>query len=236
MSYYTYFYPKKDLYNERGFSEKELSNEIKKKENCITEYRMQIKAEMISAYYDNDTKNAIDSLRFLWNYYIFNLEELNKLEWAYQIQSDLKEYNDGAVAINHANCNSRYSLEDDILSYKSSISNLFADLVVLSRIKFVPKHKDNDRNNYYIDDDSDDEMSYLRYKYQKEIDDILDSAYEIEFEISQKQFMLDSYEDHLTEEQLCEKEEKKNSSEKDLDNVDSSIQANSTNDEDSKEK
>lgn len=140
MSYYTYFYPKKDLYNEKGLSVEELNREIAKRQDSIASTKILLKEEAVTAYYADNTKEAMNRLTYLWRSLVCDYEILNKYEWALHIKDEIKEYN--SVAINHANCESEYQLEETIANSKEYINNLLSQLIILTRIKFSKGKKE----------------------------------------------------------------------------------------------
>lgn len=198
MSYYTFFYPPKGLYNERNLSIEEINKEIKRKKDSIGKTKILLKGDAISAYYTKTTKEAIDKLNYLFYSLKYELELINKYEWVVTIDSDMKEYK--SVAINHANCHSKYELQDEIDVTNKYISRLFSDLIVLTRVKFTPSKNYGD--NYRKNDEEKNEMEYLMGEYQIKINQILDSLEEAIEEKSKNQFMFDCFDGHKGEADL----------------------------------
>lgn len=198
MSYYTHFYPPKDLYNENGLSSDEINKQITEVKDNIAREKILLKGETVSAYYVKTTYEVINLLKYIWKSLLWDYERLNKLEWADRIDNNMKEYK--SVAINHAKCDSEYELQDNIDNSKAYIQRLFEELVILTRIRFS---KENDNERY---DRRDTEMSYLSSDYIQKVDEILDFLEEIEDDISLNQFMLDAYDGHKGEDELSEEE------------------------------
>lgn len=203
MSYYTHFYPKKGLYNEKNLSIEEINREISQRRDSIERTKMLLKGEAVSAYYSETTRDAMSKLVYLFHSLEWDYEQINKYEWAITIDSDMKEYK--SVAINHANCDSKYELQDRIDDTKKYVLGLLRNLIILTRVKFIPPKKDED--GYWRHDGEQTEMEYLMGEYQFKIDEILESLEEAMEEMSKNQFMLDCFDGHKGEAEL-EAEEK----------------------------
>lgn len=189
MSYYTYFYPKKGLYNERNLSKKELERELYNRKRDITETKTFFRGQMVTAYYDNNTQRAYHQLIAEWRYLVALLKQYEKLNWALHVVEE-----DNEVAINHANCDSIYQLQDDIDIAEEYNNKIFSNLFVLTRIQSKSSQSSEQQT----------EAEYLRFDYQGAIHEYFDAVEDNVSEMMQKQFMLDCWEGHKTEDELGE--------------------------------
>lgn len=181
MSYYTYFYPKD--YNKDNLSEEDINNRvvsIKETIDCIT---LRIKLSMIEFYY-GEKVDSHHTLEGLFKNIVFNYQEKEKLEQILWINEEIKQYQ--CVGINHADCSSKYYLQEQIDSRKKDIKECFSFLCCLAVIKPF----------YYIkneEEKSRKETEYLKTEYLVEIDNIINNVVETIEETCKLQFMLNYF-------------------------------------------
>lgn len=191
MSYYTYFKPKKD----ETYTSEELNNKIKKYRKDMKEQALIIKLMLIDAYYKEDVRDIISNIQFYFGIYKWECMEANRLEWISYANSELDKY--GEVAINHANCDNKESLQEDINSTNEYIDKQFEELMILTRIKFSNDSKEY--NNQTFND-------WLKSSYISDIEEVLNAVEELSESIAKKQFMLDNFDTKETEEEHLNKE------------------------------
>lgn len=189
MSYYTYFYPKKN----ETYSEEELNERIKKGESTEREYRLLLKLFLVDAYYKTDVRDIMKTIRLYFNCFVYCCEDLERLYWISRINKELKEY--GEVAINHANCKSKEQLESDIDTDDACIKDRFDDLMILTRVKFDDSAKEYSKQTF---------NSWIKSEYISEISDILNAVKEIIEDKYQNKFMLDNFDTKKSESDLEE--------------------------------
>ncbi len=164
MSWYTYIKPKKDFYD--GFTLERLNSEIDTSTKFIKELRTFFKGYMIHAYYEspNNDLTTYYSIRTKLNQ-IYNYEKMEALNCYRRdiLSKDKYRYNKstGHLIFNHADTQQTVENTDE---YKDRI---ISDMCILSYVKFKKG-----------DVEEDTEMDYLRYSYQKEIDELIDNLLE----------------------------------------------------------
>lgn len=178
MSYYTYFYPKKD----ETYSEEELNKKISKGESMEKEYRLLLKLFLIDAYYKTDVRDIMKTIQFYFNCYVYCCEDLERLYWISRTNKELKEY--GEVSINHANCDSKNQLEIDIDNDTEYVKGRFDDLMILTRVKFDDSAKEYTDQTF---------NNWMKSSYIGEIDEILNGVRDIIEDKYQSKFMLDNF-------------------------------------------
>lgn len=207
MSYYTYFYPKKDLFGD--FTDSQIDEKLKKLNQSKEEIKVSILTTMIDLYYKQsldyrDIKNLKFNCDLLRNYH----KEIEKLRLQHEINyaySD-KDNKDNSIEINYADAQSKYSLEQDIKDEDNYYNDVFESLVVLSRIKFKPKNKE-DR---YAEDPI-DEMSYLRYTYIDSIKALFDLIESTAEDNVKNQFMIECFDTKKEEKEFYDEDEESSS-------------------------
>lgn len=194
MSYYTYFKPTKDKYNPTNLSSDNINKNIKEVSERIKEYTLSLKVCMVDAYYQG-TMKCMPHLRAFFNilssYYKTKVSYENIL-W---IEGELGEF--GSVGINHADCPAKDYLEESIEEDNNLIDKALEELLILASIK-----------PFYGKEDSDEESSYLRNEYQRNIDGILEEMESNINELAKDQFMLDYFDTKKTEADLAKEKNK----------------------------
>lgn len=166
MGCYTYFKVPVG-YRSKGKSINDLKTRLKRVEELIFNYKLNLLAVMVQSFY----KNSIFTIKDSFDVWLSCIKEKVDLKVAIN-------YFDGDdnAAFNHADAGSEYELEEFIESYTNLCDQYLEDLVVLSNIK--PEEKIPE---------------YLRYDYINEINTVLKQVQEVVEDISLRQLWLDCF-------------------------------------------
>lgn len=192
MSYYTFFTVPHNYRDSRD--DATLRRNLTDRKMSIAEDKSMFKAAMIDAYYKEDFLGADKILKWIWNSLIMNLT----LAEDYDVALYTRSLKDGVASFNHADCDSKYQIEEDIRRNKEQLADAYGDLLCLSRVRF----KDDDKHSDVAHTESD----YLLYEYQNHINDIIRRAQDIIEENSKFQLWLDCWDSKETEDERYDRE------------------------------
>lgn len=197
MSYYTFFTVPYNYRDSRD--EATLRHDLEDKKLSIARDKIMLKAAMIDAYYKENFAEANNILNWAWKSLLVDLtraEDYDMALWA-------RSLNNGVAPYNHADCDSKYQIEEDIRCNKEQLAYVFGDLLCLSRVRF----KNDDEHS----DVAHTESGYLLYDYQNRIDDIIGRVQDIIEENSKFQLWLDCWNSKETEDEKYDREHQKES-------------------------
>lgn len=210
MSYYQFFYPDIHKYNPDNLSPEDIQRCISGLNDTLDSVRLSIRLKMINCYY-HDVESSVNFLSMLWERFVELLKQKDRLETISWITSDLDEYQ--SVAINHAQCDSKYQLEEDIESYTSSLNKGFQKLALLAAIRPFNAIEEQSSHSRLSSRDEErfreQESDYLLNELQERITEVFDAAVDIVSELSRSQFMLDNFDTHKSEDDLYQEEQQK---------------------------
>lgn len=230
MSYYQFFYPDIHKYNPDNLSPEDIQHRISDLDDSIASTGLSIRLKMINCYY-HGVEQSVNFLSMLWEHFIDLLKQKDSLETISWITSDLNEYS--SVAINHARCDSKYQLQEDIESNVSSLNSSFERLALLAAIRpFNALEEQNSRSRLSGRDEErlrEQESDYLLNDLQDRITEIFDAASDTVSELSRSQFMLDNFDTHKSEDDLYQEKQQKQNSKSSSELSDSSNSSNHSN-------
>ncbi len=192
MSYYTFFTVPHDYRDSRD--DATLQRNLENRKMSIAKGKSMLKAAMIDAYYKEDFTEATKSIGWTWDSLIMDMTLAENYDMALYARS-LK---DGVASFNHADCDDKYQIEEDIKRNKEQLANAYGDLLCLSRVRF----KDDDDHSDVAHTESD----YLLYDYQTSINDIIHRVRDIIEENSKFQLWLDCWDSKETEGERYDRE------------------------------
>lgn len=184
MSYYTYFYPNENQYNPNSLNENKINERIKKIDAIISKEERKLRVLMLQKYYEArlSLKQITEQFFSLVDLYT-KKEELEQILW---IKKELEAHN--AVGINHANCVSKYIIEEEIKISNKIIENCLSDLYCLVSLKSFKKLKE--------------ELRYLQSDFMQEIETTLESVKDAVINKSSYTFMLKYFDTKIEEKDL----------------------------------
>ena len=192
MSYYTFFTVPHDYRDSRD--EVTLQRNLENIKMSIAKDKNMLRAAMIDAYYKEGFAEATKSIGWTWDSLIMGMTLAEDYDMALYARS-LK---DGVVSYNHAGCDSKYQIEEDIKHNKEQLAQAYGDLLCLSRVRFK-----NDDDHIDV---AHTESDYLLYDYQNSINDIIQRAQDIIEENSKFQLWLDCWDSKETEDERYDRE------------------------------
>ena len=192
MSYYTFFTVPHDYRDSRD--DATLQRSLENGKMSIAKDKSMLKAAMIDAYYKEDFTEATKSIGWTWDSLIMDMTLVENYDMALYARS-LK---DGVASFNHADCDDKYQIEENIKRNKEQLANAYGDLLCLSRVRF----KDDDDHSDVAHTESD----YLLYDYQTSINNIIRQVRDIIEENSKFQLWLDCWDSKETEGERYDRE------------------------------
>lgn len=199
MSYYTYFYPQKDLF------ENNSKRNVESLKMDREDVKLVILTSIIDGYYMQSLDhNFLTNIKLNFNLYKNYTETLEKLHWQQLINNAYSnsDNTDNSVAINYADADSKYALENRIEECDESYDDYLESLLILTRIKFKAKSKEE----RYAEDEE-DEMQYLRYTYVETIKETLNSVEDNAAEKIKNLFMLKCFDTKKEEKDILDEED-----------------------------
>lgn len=194
MSYYTYFYPKKEQYNPCELSAEEIKNKIIEAKEDFQSKKIRLIVALIQHYYTKEP-SLISCLETIWKTLVYECDRIAKYEWMEVIKEDMEAY--GEVAINHASCPSKYYLEEAIERNNAVITNCFTRILVIASAQ--PFYNKKEKNSY-----NEEELDYLTDAFLELIESIIEEVIDTVEDRNKNYFMLDYYDTKVEENGLKE--------------------------------